>query len=45
VKKNALRKTVIKVGYVGYRDFDDIGTSKDHLDIFDYTDDLEVAKK
>jgi hypothetical protein len=42
VKKRSSKNSVIRVAYVGYRDFDDIG-DRDHFDIMDYTTDLEWA--
>jgi len=32
------------VAYIGYRDFDDKGADISHMDVLDYTDDIEKVK-
>jgi hypothetical protein len=43
VKEKAHVKAHIKVAYIGYRDFNDKGQDEDHMDILDYTVNLEAA--
>lgn len=38
------KKFQIRVGFVGYRDYKDIGADVDHMDVMDFTEDVDAIK-
>tara|TARA_B110000285_G_C14571016_1_gene357834 strand:+ start:209 stop:541 length:333 start_codon:yes stop_codon:yes gene_type:complete len=44
IKKKSKHGCRIRCGYIGYRDFGDIGQTKEHFDLMDFTEDHQAVK-